>query len=214
MGQDHRVAALGHSRQAAGGGGASTGGAAASTGGAPGAVVAAVWPATGVSRGAPHCSTPYRGSSLGAEQSRRDELIGLRDDLVIDQDLAVQVRSIRPLDGHFHTRQLGVGQNRVDLERASRQQRRLFAVDVRVVDLVRDHRSAGCSVRTCPVGDVVQQPDRRRERAALRSGVRDPGRPARSPELTVRRPRPSQRPRSPAIRAWCELMTADLTTPA
>ena len=36
------------------------------------------------------------------------------------------------------------------------QHRRLFAVDVRVVDLVRDHRSAGCAVRAGPVDDVVQ----------------------------------------------------------
>ncbi len=49
-----------------------------------------------------------QGVVLGVEQSRRDELVGLRDDLVIDQDLAVQVRSIRPLDGHFHARQLRV----------------------------------------------------------------------------------------------------------
>ena len=55
---------------------------------------------------------------LDAEQPRRDELIRLRDYLVVDQDLAVQIRSIRPLDGDCHARQLRVGKDRVDLELA------------------------------------------------------------------------------------------------
>ena len=110
----------------------------------------------GVSSGAPHCSTPYSGSSLGRSKPRRDELIGLGDDLVVDQDLAMQVGPVRPLDGQLHAGQLRVGQHRVDLERAAGQQGRLVAVDVLVVDLVRDDCSAGRAVCACPVDDVVQ----------------------------------------------------------
>ncbi len=60
----------------------------------------------------------------------RDELIGLSDDLVVDQDLAVQIRSVRPLDRDLHAGLLRIVEDRVHLERLAGQHGRLGAVDV------------------------------------------------------------------------------------
>ena len=83
---------------------------------------------------------------LRTEQSRCDELVGLSHDLVVHQDLAMQIRPVRPLDGDLHTGVLGVVENGVDLERHAREQRRLIAADVVVIDLVRDYGTARGSV--------------------------------------------------------------------
>ena len=118
-------------------------------------LVSGATPSIGMSSGAPHCNVPYNGSSLAAEP-RCDELVGLGDDLVVDQNLAVQVGAVGPVDRDLHPRQLGVGENRVDLECLTGQHRGLGAVDVRVIHFVRDDRATGRPIGARAVDDVVE----------------------------------------------------------
>ena len=48
------------------------------------------------------------------------DLVDLDEDLVVDVDLAVHVRRIRPLHRHLHTGVMWIGKHRVGLERAAR----------------------------------------------------------------------------------------------